>query len=341
MAASSDSFRFLEQLVIDNLRAWNDAFAIIGLYYVASKAVRCGCAVASAIRVHFLSRGCERDFAADFGSWAVVTGGSDGIGLAYAEELAKRRMNVVLLSKDEQSLKQVAESIHRKYLVQVHYISVDFNSEKHVYKKIEDELRDKEIGVLVNNVASTYDYPMPFVDVQTERLWQIINVNIGAVTMMTHMLLPQMLQRGKGAIVNVAAGTCSRPMPQLAVYAATKAYVDLFSRAVEYECAGTGVVVQCLQPFYVMTAQTTRYGQTLSYRGAHIPTAAMYASHAVCTLGRSSRTTGYWPHTLEAYFIRLLPDWLWMWGASRLNGAIQRQARLSLRNRSNTSLSEL
>ncbi len=82
------------------------------------------------------------------------------------------------------------------------------------------------------------------------------------------------------------------------VFFIPKAYLDYFSRALAYEYRPKGVIVQCLLPFYVAT-RMTQYSETLSNPSLFIPTATTYARHALKTLGWSTRTTGYWPHTLQ------------------------------------------
>lgn len=79
----------------------------------------------------------------------------------------------------------------------------------------------------VNNVGKQYDYPMMLCEVPTSQAWEIINVNVGAVTTMTRMVLPGMVARGRGAVVNVSSGSELQPLPLMAIYAATKVSIYL------------------------------------------------------------------------------------------------------------------
>lgn len=105
----------------------------------------------------------------------------------------------------------------------------------------------------VNNVGKQYEYPMYVGEVPEEELWDIINVNIGATTLMTRLVIGQMQKRGKGAIVNMSSGSELQPLPLMTVYAATKVYVQSFSDALRAEYSRFGITVQHLSPLFVNT----------------------------------------------------------------------------------------
>ncbi|KAL4225482.1 Inactive hydroxysteroid dehydrogenase-like protein 1 [Mactra antiquata] len=234
-------------------------------------------------------------------------------------------MNIVLISRNLDKLNKAAAVIEEDYNVQTSCIAVDFSVGRDTYDLIWSSIKDKEIGVLVNNVGVMYDHPQLFLDVPVDRLWQIVNINVAAATMMTHMILPQMIERGRGAVVVISSGACSQITPQMTVYAGTKSFLDYFARALQYEYKNHGIIIQSLRPFYVNT-KMTRYSKTLTSHGFLVPSAEIYAKHAVATLGCSGRTTGYWPHTIQMWISNMIPEWLWMWGATRLNTALRRQA---------------
>jgi 17beta-estradiol 17-dehydrogenase / very-long-chain 3-oxoacyl-CoA reductase len=167
-----------------------------------------------------------------YGSWAVVTGCTDGIGKAYAEHLAKRGLNVVLISRTLEKLQEQAKFLTDKYKVETKVIAVDFTEQTSIYTTIRNELGDLDIGVLVNNVGMSYKSP-EFFDVygQSDKdLSNLINCNITSLTKMTAIVLPNMVKKRKGIIINNASGSGRIPTPLLTVYSATKAYVDFFSR---------------------------------------------------------------------------------------------------------------
>ncbi|KAK7473641.1 hypothetical protein BaRGS_00035119 [Batillaria attramentaria] len=328
--AAVDSFHLLFRQISAVFSDIRDAFAVIGAYYVAKKSLNVASHVADAVYVYLYSKVAEEvDLREKFGPWAVVTGSSDGIGKAYAFELASRGLNIVLISRGEAKLKRTKQEIEKDFAVKVEFITVDFAGDEGVYDTIWEGLAGKEIGILVNNVGVMYDYPQMFLDVPEKKLWQLIYVNVAAATVMTRMVLPEMVKRNRGAIVNVSSGSCAQITPQMTVYAATKTYLDYFSRALEFEYRDNGITVQCLMPFYVAT-RMTRYSETLSKTSFFIPSAATFARSAVRTLGYSSRTTGYFPHTIQQWVSNICPEWLWKRAASRLNAALREQAKRRL-----------
>ncbi|KAK7098894.1 inactive hydroxysteroid dehydrogenase-like protein 1 [Littorina saxatilis] len=328
--AAVDSFELLFREISKVFSSYRDALALIGAYYVAKRSLTFASYVGDALYVHLYGRFAqEEDLRQKFGSWAVVTGSSDGIGRAYARQLARRGMNIVLLSRDEKKLMHAAQDIVSEHGVEVEYICVDFaaDAQDELYNTIWTALAGKEIGVLVNNVGVMYDFPQYFLDVSEKKLWQLIFINVATATIMTHMVLPQMVKRKRGAIVNVSSGSCSQITPQMTVYAATKSYLDYFSQALEYEYRDDGITVQCLMPFYVAT-RMTRYSETLSKTSFFIPNADTFARSAVRTLGFSTRTTGYFPHTMQSWITALCPEWLWKMAASRVNTSLRQHAKV-------------
>ncbi|ESO95411.1 hypothetical protein LOTGIDRAFT_215059 [Lottia gigantea] len=334
--ASIDSFEFLFREVSHLFSCYRDGLAFIGTYYTLKKAYQISNYVVNGLANNVLIQlHSKRDLRVQFGMWAVVTGGSDGIGRAYAQELASRGMNIVLISRGQKRLYDAASQIKKMFNVQTCTVAVDFSHTEGTYDKIRKALGDKEIGVLVNNVGMMYDFPRYFLDVPAENLSQIIQVNCTAATLMTHMVLPGMLKRKRGAVVMMSSGACTQCTPQMTVYAATKSYLDYFTKTLQYEYKGKGVIIQCLKPFYVAT-KMTEYSETLSNPNLWIPSASIYARHAVKTLGRVPVSTGYWPHAILAWLTELIPEFLWMWAASGLNTALRSQAKRRSKHRKTT-----
>lgn len=153
---------------------------------------------------------------------ACPVGATDGIGRAYAEELASRGLNIVLISRNQEKLQMVAKDIADTYKVETDVIVADFSSGRKIYDVIREALQDRDIGILVNNVGVFYPYPQYFTQVSEDTLWDIVNVNIAAATLMVHIVLPGMVERKKGAIVTISSGSCCKPTPQLAAFSASK-----------------------------------------------------------------------------------------------------------------------
>ncbi|XP_077985884.1 very-long-chain 3-oxoacyl-CoA reductase-B-like [Glandiceps talaboti] len=239
-----------------------------------------------------------------FGPWAAVTGSTDGIGKAYAEELAKRGLNIVLLSRSRDKLENVAKEIETKYSVKTKIVVVDFTGGAEIYDVITKTLEGLQIGVLVNNVGMAMPYPEYFIDIPNvdKFVSDIINVNVLAVTMMTRILLPQMAQRKKGLVINVASGSGKTPTPLLNVYSATKAYMDFFTRALNVEYSDKGIIIQSVLPFFVSTKMSSMKPSFT------VPSAEDYTKQAIMTVGVESRTHGFISHYLQAILSDLLPE---------------------------------
>lgn len=163
-----------------------------------------------------------------YGSWALVTGSTDGIGKAFAFELAKKGLNLVLVGRNVKKLEDVSSEIKSKYSkTEVKNVVLDFSGSdlKEGVEKIKDVIKDLDVGVLINNAGVSYPYARFFHEVDDELLNNLIKVNVEGTTRVTQAVLPGMLQRKRGAIVNIGSGAAIviPSDPLYAVYAATKA----------------------------------------------------------------------------------------------------------------------
>nr|XP_058925914.1 very-long-chain 3-oxoacyl-CoA reductase isoform X2 [Kogia breviceps] len=233
----------------------------VGAGTVAYLALRISCSLFTALRVWGL--GHEAGVGPGLGEWAVVTGSTDGIGKSYAEELAKHGMKIVLISRSQDKLNQVSSEIREKFKVETKTIAVDFTSED-IYDKIKTSLAGLEIGVLVNNVGTSYEYPEYFLDVPDldSTIKKLINVNALSVCKMTWLVLPGMVERSKGVILNISSACGMYPVPLLTMYSATKAFVDFFSRCLHEEYKSKGIFVQPLTTTILLSVSEfdhTRY----------------------------------------------------------------------------------
>ncbi|NWT91101.1 HSDL1 protein, partial [Lanius ludovicianus] len=324
--AAVDRFSLLYREISRSCSFYIEALAIVGAWYTVRKCVSLAFDTYRALRLHVIPKlSGEMDLVKKYGKWAVVTGSTAGIGKAYAEELAKRGVNIILVSRSKEKLEAVSRSISETYHVETDFIVADFSKGRELYPAIKEALKDREIGILVNNVGIFYAYTDYFTNLSEDTLWDMIHINIASATMMTHIVLPGMVKKKKGAIVNLSSAICCQPAPMLTVYGASKSYLDYFSRALHYEYAYKGIFVQSLIPF-VTTTNMTAFSSIISKRSILIPTAEEYASHAVSTLGLSIRTTGYWRHALQVILSECLPEWMWAWFTLYLSRILRKQA---------------
>ncbi|XP_014485198.1 PREDICTED: inactive hydroxysteroid dehydrogenase-like protein 1 [Dinoponera quadriceps] len=254
--------------------------------------------------------GKQIDFRKEYGEWAIVTGSTDGIGKAYAIELARRDMNLILISRNIEKLDNTrSEILQINPHIEVKIIVADFSKGKDIYEKIQLQLQNISVGILVNNVGKMYDYPMYLGEAPEQLLWDIININVGATTLMTRMIVGQMQQRGRGAIVNVSSASEMTPIPLIAVYSASKTYMKNFSESIRMEYSRFGITVQHLSPFFV-TTKMNEYSHRFKISSLFVPDATTYARNAVATLGKVDNSTGYWAHSIQKCLIVVAPLWI-------------------------------
>lgn len=169
-----------------------------------------------------------------YGSWGVITGATDGIGKSFAYQLARAGLNLILVSRSSTKLKAVSEDIQSQFPdTKVKIIELDFTEDdiSAGIAEIEEVIEDLDVGVLINNVGITYPNASFFHEVD-EKVWMnVFKVNVKGTTWVTKVVLPKMIKKNKGAIVNIGSGAAiivpSHPL--YAIYAATKAYVIKFS----------------------------------------------------------------------------------------------------------------
>lgn len=185
--------------------------------------------------------------------WVLVTGASAGIGREFARQLAARGCSLVLVARRRERLEELRSELQsRNPGSNVHVRIVDLADKPQIEELVHWlETNEILIDLLINN-AGLGDIG-PFTTSNSQRNDQMLLVNVVALTTLTRELLPQMISRKRGAILNVSSSAGLLPIPQFAIYAATKAYVISFSEALRAELHGTGVTVTALCPGPVRT----------------------------------------------------------------------------------------
>ena len=169
----------------------------------------------------------------------------------------------------------------------------------------------RDIGILVNNAGVMHESPNRFLDQSEESLWQHVRVNIAGVLMTTRAVLPLMVAKRRGLVINMSSIAGYQPLPLMNVYSASKKFVEYFSTCLEYEYSQYNIHVQTLTPSYVST-KMTKWSNLLQKPGLLTPNAETFAKAAVATIGRTNSTTGYWSHGIQWFVYEwLTPSWIY------------------------------
>ena len=250
----------------------------------------------------------------------VITGASSGIGEALAHLFAPEQQTLVLVARRKDKLDDLAKALNSKYGIKVHSIALDLQ-QAGAAAQLMNEISNLKLSVdtLVNNAG--FGVSAPFAKSDAGQTSGMMQLNMVALTELTHMVLPAMLDRGHGRIMNIASVVAFQPCPYFAVYAATKAYVLSFTEALAEEMRGRGVLVTAVCP----GSTATEFHDVAHTKGSLLTqiqdTAETVAEEAYKALnnGKSVVVTGLMNKPLPLVN-RLVPRKAMTWATSKLMG---------------------
>src|SRR5271168_3836666 len=177
---------------------------------------------------------------------ALITGASRGIGAVYADRLAKRGYDLILVARDAARLEQLAAKLRRETHRTVTPLAADLSNSADL-AKVEEALKHNEsISLLLNNAGTASVAPL--LKAEVGKMEEIIALNITALTRLTYAAAPAFVARGRGTIINIASIVGISPETLNGVYGATKAYVLALSHSLQHELADKGVRIQAVLP---------------------------------------------------------------------------------------------
>jgi short-subunit dehydrogenase len=227
-------------------------------------------------------------------STALITGASSGIGWQLARVFAAQGHAVVLAARSTGKLETLAQELRAQFKAEASVLAADL-TEADAPARMSAALRERGVAIdyLVNNAG--FGLRGPFALLDARRQQEMIQVNVAALANLTRELLPAMLERRRGGVLNVASTAAFVPGPLMAVYYATKAFVLSFTEALHEELAGTGVHATCLCPGPTATDFATtagaqdsplfRYGVDRADSVARFAYAALMGNQAVAIHG--------------------------------------------------------
>ncbi|CAM0135547.1 hypothetical protein VKS41_005195 [Umbelopsis sp. WA50703] len=243
-------------------------------------------------------------FGAGKGSWAVITGASDGIGKEFANQLAKKKFNLLLVSRTESKLQALAGELEQAHGIQTKTYAMDFTKgNQSDYSNLGNIINGLEVGVLVNNVGTNHDIPTPFADESDETIANIVEVNINGALKTTKLVLPQMKARRSGLILNLGSFSGLVATPYLSVYSAGKAFLSTWSQALGTELAPDGIVVEHINTYFVVSAMSKIRRPTFL-----IPMPKPYVASVLSKIGLSGGSST--PYGSTPYLSQALLNWL-------------------------------
>ncbi|RDW58174.1 very-long-chain 3-oxoacyl-CoA reductase [Coleophoma cylindrospora] len=281
------------------------SFAVIGFIFVADRFI-------SYVRLLlslFVLKGTNLRKYGKKGSWAIVTGASDGIGKEYAIQLAQKGFNIVLVSRTESKLQALAKEIEQKnYLgtpIQTKVLAMDFSkNDDGDYARLKALVDGLDVAILINNVGQSHSIPVPFVLTPKDEMKDIITINCIGTLKVTQIVCPGMVQRKRGLILTMGSFGGLTPTPLLATYSGSKAFLQQWSTALGGEVRSSGVDVELVISYLVTSAMSKIRKPSML-----IPNPRNFVKSVLSKIGRvggaqniAYTSTPYWSHALVQWW---------------------------------------
>ncbi|KAG8831699.1 hypothetical protein FRC17_002730 [Serendipita sp. 399] len=266
-------------------------------------------------------------FGAKRGAYALVTGATDGIGREFAFQLAKAGFGIVLVSRSKAKLDELAaelgasqflnivvneftQATEKQFNVPTKVQVIDFSkpdlhAECH---QLSQKLDGIDVGVLVNNVGRSHDMPVYFAETSEQEMKDIVNININGTLAITRVVLPKMVQKKNGLILNMGSFAGAAPSPMLATYSGSKAFLAYWSQALAEEYKNKGIVVQLVNTYFVVSkmSKIRRPSITTPTPKAFVKSVLAHIGQSCGALARPYTLTPYWSHSVADYVLAVL-----------------------------------
>ncbi|OJZ91806.1 hypothetical protein ASPFODRAFT_27657 [Aspergillus luchuensis CBS 106.47] len=241
------------------------------------------------------------------GSWAVVTGASDGLGKEFALQLARADFNILLVSRTASKLDTLSNEITSKFpSVQTKTLAMDFaRNDDSDYEKLKELVDELDVSVLVNNVGKSHSIPTPFALTPEDEMTDIVTINCLGTLRATQLVVPGMMQRKRGLVLTMGSFGGLLPTPLLATYSGSKAFLQQWSTSLGSELEPYGITVELVQA-YLITSAMSKICRT----SATIPDPRSFVKSVLTKIGRNGgsptyaySSSPYWSHGLMAWFL--------------------------------------
>lgn len=237
----------------------------------------------------------------------LITGASSGIGEAFARKLAQEKHNLVLVARSEKKLHELCDELMVKHQITAHYVALDLTAHDADRLLFEETERHKmQVDWLINNAG--FGSMGDFAEMNLEHELGMISLNVTTLVALTHRYLQGMRRRKSGTIINVSSTAGFQPIPFMATYAATKAFVSAFTEAIAEENRSFGITATALCPgptdtnfFAVADAKP------LQIKGMQTPDAVVETALNAAKNRKAKKISG-WTNMIAAFFGTLIPN---------------------------------
>ncbi|KAM5345254.1 hypothetical protein ACJ41O_011116 [Fusarium nematophilum] len=246
------------------------------------------------------------------GTWAVITGASDGLGKEYALQLAAKGFNLVLVSRTLSKLEALALEIDQKNPgkgLQVKSLAMDFSQNNDAdYERLRELIQGLDVGILINNVGQSHSIPVPFLETPKEELQNIVTINCLGTLKVTQVVAPILKERKRGLILTMGSFGGWTPTPYLATYSGSKAFLQQWSNALSSELSDDNVDVYLVLSHLVTTAMSKVRRPSLL-----IPNARNFVKSTLGKVGLGGFQTApntytpWWSHAFMLWLIENVP----------------------------------
>jgi uncharacterized protein len=238
----------------------------------------------------------------------LITGASGGIGEAFARRLAEEGHNLVLVARSEDKLRALCDELRTRFGVTAHFVAldlIDFEADRRLYQ--ETERHGLEVDWLINNAG--FGSMGDFARLDLERELEMIGLNVMTLVALTHRYLQKMRERRRGTIINVSSAAGFQPIPYMATYAATKAFVTSFSEAIAAENREYGIQVLALCPGSTDTDffKASNIDRAFKAKGQQTPEQVVETALGALN-GKRSKVVSGWTNYLVASATNVLPN---------------------------------
>lgn len=238
----------------------------------------------------------------------LITGASSGIGEAFARRLAEEKHDLVLVARSEEKLRTLRDELMAEHKITAHFIAIDltgFEADKQLFEETENN--GIEVDWLINNAG--FGSMGDFAKLDLEKELQMIDLNISCLISLTHRYLQKMRERKSGTIINVSSAAGFQPIPFMATYAASKAFVTAFSEAVAEENRPFGIRVMALCPGSTKTNffEASNIDRALNVKGQQTPEEVVETALQGVAGGRSKIVSG-WTNYIGAVLGSMAPN---------------------------------